>query len=261
VLVRELVPNLDRTRFFHPLRNAYLRICKPRYWEDYVVGPKRFYGQFVERDSLVFDIGANTGDYVRSFLSLGAGKVIAVEPTPHLVDKLRCIRDKRLTVIPCAVGKEPGILQLHISNFDTLNSISEGWINKVADEVNGKLPQWIQTVNVEAVTLDSLIARYGRPDFIKIDVEGYELEVLQGLTEAPKYLAFEFHSETIDTSLRCLRQPCFSKQARFNYIIGEPYGRAALALPGWVTAEQMNEIAGTKLAAGRIFGDIFVHCR
>ena len=258
MLVRRLLPGLEHTRLFHPLRDTYLRTCNRRYWRDCVEGPRRFYREFVGKGSCVFDIGANVGECARAFLSLGASRVVAVEPTPHLAEKLKYMGDKRLAVVPCAIDKQAGTVQFHVSNFDTLNSISKEWIGRVSDEVDGQFPKWIGTANVEARTLDSLIQEYGKPDFIKIDVEGHELETLQGLTEAPKYLGFEFHSVLIETALACLRQPCFSKTARFDYLIGEPYGQSVLALPKWATAEQMSEIARTKLATGRLYGDIFV---
>jgi len=243
---------------FRPLRNAYLRSFKRSYWNDRVIGLQRFYRQFAGSGSTVFDIGANVGTCTETFLSLGAGKVVAVEPTPDLARKLNYIHDKRLTVIAAAVGKEAGILPFNISNFSTLNSFSGEWLDKVAQEVPSGRPRWISTVNVEVTTLDALIKQHGIPDFIKIDVEGGELGVLQGLTSSPRYLSFEFHSELLETAISCIRQPCFSAEARFNCILGEPGGTTSLLLPQWVEAESMVDIARTRLAAPRIYGDIFV---
>ena len=209
-----LQPAFERTRIFRPLRKAYLRSFKKGYWIDYAIGPQLFYHHFVDKGSTVFDVGANVGTYTEAFLSLGAGKVVAVEPTPDLVRRLECIRDQRLTVVGAGVGKEAGTLPFNLSNFSTLNSFSGEWLDKVAEEVPSGRPQWIKTVNVEVTTLDALIREHGIPDFIKIDVEGAELQVLQGLTRSPKYLSFEFHSELHDILVSCIRQPCFSSEAR-----------------------------------------------
>jgi FkbM family methyltransferase len=251
-------PAFERTRMFRPLRNAYLRSFKGDYWNEFVIGPQLFYRQFVSRGSTVFDIGANVGTYTEAFLSLGAGKVVAVEPTPDLVRKLRYIRDKRLTVVGSGVGKEPGILPFNLSNFSTLNSFSGEWLDKVAQEVPSGRPQWVNTVNVEVTTLDAIIKEHGTPDYIKIDVEGAELQVLQGLTSSPKYLSFEFHSELHDILISCIRRSCFSPLAQFNYILGEPCGKNSLMLSEWVGADGMVEIARNALTTPRVYGDIFV---
>ena len=167
--------------------------------------------------------------------------MVAARPTPHLVEKLRYIHDRRLTVVPCAIHSEQGKVPFYTGNFDTMNSLSKDWLENVAGEaIGGEVPKLTETVNVEAVTLDSLIAIFGRPDFLKIDVEGHEWHALKGLSEAPQALAFEFHSEVIDTALGCLRQPCFPSAARFNYILGEPYGAVSFVLPEWVTSAEMQ---------------------
>jgi FkbM family methyltransferase len=247
-----------RSRIFRPLRRAYLRSVKRDYWNNCVVGPQQFYRQFVGKGSTVFDVGANVGERTETFLSLGADKVIAVEPTPDLARKLSHIPDKRLTVVESAAGKEAGVLPLNLSSFNTLNSFSTEWLDEVAQETPSGRPQWTNSVNVEVTTLDALIQQHGTPDFIKIDVEGYECEVLQGLTSCPRYLSFEFHSEQLDTAVSCLQQPCFSTEARFNYILGEPYGGTSLQLPEWKRAEDMIDIMRIALTAPKIYGDIFV---
>jgi FkbM family methyltransferase len=250
---------LENTPFFDPLRNSYLRVFKPNYWQNHVVNLRRFYSQFVQPGSLVFDCGANIGDYTQAFLYLGA-KVIAVEPNPHMVAKLNRIRNKQLTVVPFAMGREPGELPLNISNRSEVSSMSPNWLDVVVQNDGWALrPVWVDSVTVKVSTLDALIERFGMPNFIKIDVEGFEFEVLSGLKSQPQYLSFEYSPASIETALACIRR--FPRDAQFNFVIGEPRaneGPVALALSEWVTTDQMNELALSELAKCRTFGDIFV---
>ena len=59
-------------------------------------------------------------------------------------------------------------------------------------------------MDVEVTTLDRLIAIYGAPTFCKIDVEGSELQVLEGLTEALPALSFEFLPVSIKRAYGCI---------------------------------------------------------
>jgi FkbM family methyltransferase len=256
--VRDLIPALQNTPIFYPLRNVYLRTFKRTYWKDRIIGPQRFFRQFVPVGSIVFDIGASAGEYTTAFLSLGAGKVIAVEPTPGVFEN---VRDNRLTVLGIAVGQMQGRMTFNLSNYSTMNSLSADWLEKVAKNVpGGPAPKWIGRIEVEVSTLDKLIEDYGMPDFIKIDVEGNELEVLRGLTKAPRFLSFEFHSESFEAAISCVQQSCFPPEARFNYIIGEPYGKVKLELAEWCGANLMVRFIKSKLSSGGLYGDILVRC-
>ena len=113
----------------------------------------------------------------------------------------------------------------------------------------------IETINVKVIILDCLIGRFGMPDFLKIDTEGSELNVLRGLNRAPHCLSFEFNAARTESTLACIDR---LHDSTFNYIIGEPRGQAKLALPSFVNAASMAELARTVLANCRTFGDIFV---
>lgn len=253
--LRDLVPNLQSSVLFDPMRNAYLRILKPHYWNNYIVGLRNFYAQFITSGSLVFDVGANVGEYTKAFLHLGA-KVIAVEPLPGMVEKLNQINNKNLTVAPCAVGENEDILPLHVSDRTDISSLSADWLD-VLSQNDGwtERPQWKETINVRVSTLDSLIGRFGVPDFLKIDVEGFELNALRGLSKVPRCLSFEFNAARTESTLACIDR---FKDSRFNYIIGAPSGKTKLALPSFVDAARMTELSRTVLADCRTFGDIFV---
>ena len=147
------------------------------------------------KDDLCFDIGAHVGNRVRVWRRLGA-RVIAVEPQPSCLAILRWFygREPGVEIVPSAVGASRGRSILHASSATpTLSTTSADWVEEVktGDRRFGSI-QWDRQVEVNVVTLDGLIERYGEPTFCKIDVEGSELQVLEGLTRALPALSFEF---------------------------------------------------------------------
>jgi hypothetical protein len=63
---------------------------------------------------------------------------------------------------------------------------------------------WAVPIKVQSITVDSMIERYGMPDLIKIDVEGYEYNVLSGLTQKANHICFEWHEEEKDNLYKIL---------------------------------------------------------
>jgi len=198
----------------------------------------RHYARFVASGDLVFDIGSHVGDRVAAFRRLGA-RVVAVEPQPALARTLRLLfgRDKAVTVVESAAGRAAGSVALKL-NLDnpTVSTASEAFILASRGAPGWEGQQWTRTIDVPVTTLDALIARFGAPRFIKIDVEGYEAEVLAGLSAPPPALSFEF--TTIQRDVACA---CIARCAAIGY-------RAFAASLG----ENLAFVHGRKLGAGQI---------
>jgi hypothetical protein len=80
---------------------------------------------------------------------------------------------------------------------------------------------WTRSIQVPVTTLDALVDKYGAPAFIKVDVEGFEEEALQGLAHAVKALSFEFTTIQRDVALACIERCITLGYARFNAALGE----------------------------------------
>jgi FkbM family methyltransferase len=166
----------------------------------------RFYREFLGPGDLCFDIGAHVGSRVRAWRQLGA-RVIAIEPQPDLVRILRLFfgRDRGVTIVPTAVGAQGGRARLALSTATpTVSSMSPDWIESVSTDRTFARVRWDRVVEVEVATLDDLIAAHGEPAFCKIDVEGFEVDVLSGLTRPLRALSFEYLPPAHDAALTAL---------------------------------------------------------
>jgi len=215
-----------------------------------------FYKELLGEKKLVFDVGANVGNRVDAFLALN-DKVIAVEPQPTCVQIItkRFGVNKGLTVLNRAVGSTRGKLTLHSSSdIDTLASVSDSFVHyaEKSDRFKGK--KYEKTYDVEVTTLDNLISLYGTPDFIKIDVEGYELEVLKGLSKAPGAVSFEFTPDRQEGVTECLSILNALGLTQFNISYGESM---KLARSKWLSFSEIKAVVDALAGDTYIFADIY----
>ena len=185
----------------------------------------RLNADFVAKGALVFDIGAHVGDRTGSFLRLGAS-VVALEPQPRVFRALRLLYGRKpgAILLPWAVGQEDGNLTLHLNTRNpTVATVAPDFIAAATGAEGWQGQVWDDRVTVPVTTLDALIARYGVPDFIKLDVEGHEAAVLQGLSVAVPALSFE-----VTTIQRACAHDCIDRlsalgQYVFNLSLGEDH--------------------------------------
>jgi len=139
------------------------------YWLD-VVEP------LLTKDDVVFDVGTNIGTIANWFAGRTA-HVHGFEPHPDNVqmtnDQIVLRQTKNITLSQLALGREPGVLQLHVKTFHGHHSLGDT-----------KGSPTVEKIDVEVDTVDRYCQNNGieRIDFLKIDVEGFEDDVLKGAT-------------------------------------------------------------------------------
>jgi hypothetical protein len=142
-----------------------------------------------------------------------------------------------------------------ISNADTLSSMSAEWIRAIQDSGRFSAYRWDRKTTVPVTTLDRLIDRYGEPSFIKIDVEGYEYEVVKGLSKAVRALSLEFAAECVDNTMQCIRYLESLGDIRLNYSLGESM---KLILGSWIKSDEMEGVLSALKRDRDAWGDVYV---
>jgi FkbM family methyltransferase len=181
---------------------------------------RSFYGQFVRPGDLCFDVGANMGNRTATLLDVGA-RVICVEPQHACVRKLRKLYGKNpnVVIVEAALGEKEGGGALAICEEEpAISTMSDKWRQE------GRFAgshTWVKTVPVVVTTLNQLITLYGRPVFCKIDVEGFEVSVLKGLSRPIPLISFEFTRELFTDAKACMDRLLSLGPAVFNASFGE----------------------------------------
>jgi FkbM family methyltransferase len=153
---------------------------------------------------LVFDIGMNTGDDTAYYVHLGH-RVVGVEANPlRVADCLKRfekeVRDGRVIVVNAGILREKG--EFPFFRHLTVDS------NSTFCEPTGDPGNW-ERITVSCTTVAGLVKEYGKPYFIKSDIEGADFQVLEGLTPeiSPKYISLEVN----------LRDPFVARLVKLGY--------------------------------------------
>jgi FkbM family methyltransferase len=194
------------------------------YYGDRQHGPAmdRLYREFIKPGDLVFDIGAHVGDRTAAFRRLGA-RVVALEPQPALGKTLRLIygRDPMVTIQTVAVGRQSGSITLNVNRANPTVSTASADFMAAARAPGWEGQVWSKRMQVPLTTIDALILSYGKPAFIKIDVEGFEAEALSGLSQPVAALSFEVTLIQRGVAHLCIERCRALGYAQFNAALGE----------------------------------------
>ena len=203
---------------------------------------RNFYRQFGPMN-LVFDVGANKGNKTDIFSSLSK-QVVSIDPDVNNYEILqsRFRFNKKIHIEKLALSTEPGEETFYVlEEGNQLNTLSEKWKHLIEAPLDHRFPEsrsFKGKTLVVTSTLDALIEQYGIPDYVKIDVEGYESKVLQGLSYSVPLLSFEsnipeFLEETlanVDALHKLNTNAIFNIADDFRFILSD-----------WADAETIKE--------------------
>lgn len=193
-------------------------------------------------NALIFDVGANVGNKSIIFSTISE-RVLLFEPDLRNIKilKARFENKSNIEIIDYALSSTKGTADYYaIRNDSAYNSLSDKHINTVAKTRNiinrkNKVIKYKVKIN----TLSFFIEMYGKPNYIKIDVEGHEKEVLFGLDQTVPWISFEanlpqFLPETLDIIdyLNVLSQSKYLYNVSINN---------KMELPNYITSWELKE--------------------
>ncbi len=253
-----------------PRAKRFAKDCIPplllRRWQEAVSGPRlarehaaamdAFYGKLIPANSLCFDIGANVGNRIASFRRSGF-RVVALEPQPSCFSVLQTKfgGDAGVTLINKAVGSAAGEATMTLSDDHIYSSMSDDFIDKARKSARFGEATWNKKITVEVVTLDQLIAEHGRPNFIKVDVEGFEAEVVRGLSSPVGMISLEWLPTLTETTVDCLSALGRLGPIKCNVSFGE---RMQLAAENWIETDDLVRALRLLGSESSLWGDVYV---
>ena len=148
-------------------------------------------------------------------------------------------------------GAAPGKLPMYVNKHSESLSLISNWADNTQE-----------VIQVPVTTLDHAIESYGLPRFCKIDVEGFELEVLKGLNHVLPCISLEYHhsEEDVKKVLACIDYLSRFGELSMNVTLGE-YPK--FAWPNWITYELFRAYFLSRAPRSPVcgYGDLFIRIK
>jgi hypothetical protein len=135
----------------------------------------------------------------------------------------------------------------------TVTTLSQRFIDDAGADPGFAAVRWDAREEVPLVTLDELIEEHGTPRFVKIDTEGYEAEVLAGLSRPVAALSFEYVPAASAVAIECIGRLAALGHYRYHYAVGET---CRLANAEWWDAGELRAFL-MGLTVGDPSGDVY----
>jgi FkbM family methyltransferase len=199
---------------------------------------RRFYQRILKPGDICIDVGAHVGTRARAMRAVGA-HVVAVEPQTLFARYLRLTLPRDIVLVEAALGAEQTMADMAVSSLHpTVSSLQTVFVDKAEDAPGFSHVRWDRRQRVTVTTLDKLISTHGMPRYIKIDVEGYELEVLSGLSRPVEMVSVEYLPEFRGLSHAVIDRLEALGPYRFNPVAGE---RAGFMWPDWRSGASVRD--------------------
>lgn len=214
---------------------------------------RRFYRDLLRKGDLVFDIGAHVGTRARAMRAAGA-RVVALEPQAPFSSFLRLTLPRDIRLVEAAAGAKESVAEMAVSSrHPTVSSLKSGFVQSAGAAPGFEHVRWDRTQQVQVTTLDRLIREEGLPRYIKIDVEGFELEVLSGLSQPVEMISVEYLPGLPDLSRAVIDRLLELGPYRFNPVQGEA---ASFLWDDWRDGDATKDWLRS-LPADAVSGDLY----
>jgi FkbM family methyltransferase len=197
------------------------------------------------KNKFVFDVGCNVGNKTLAYQSAGAS-VIGFEPQPEVAAVYQQRTGAPVEVIALADEESTKPFWRNQSGSG-LSSMCKEFMD--AWQPIRKDP-WDEPVSIPTSTLDHMISKYGRPYYIKLDVEGFELQVLQGLSQPVEIISLEWSTPCKEAGYACLDY--LGRTNYYNFVIGDSL---EFISPIWRNYKEISKFLNqyTSLEVGDVF--------
>lgn len=161
--------------------------------------------------NLIFDIGFNKGRFAKQrFARYPKCKVVGVDANRKMLLNATNFMNNDLIIFNKIMSDiDSQMIPFYVGDQDGISTASESFMQNSrfakGSKYISRLSNWQFRDSVDSMTLDILIKEFGQPDFIKIDVQGYQRKVLKGLSQKQKVICFQWIQQDFYSLLKCVQ--------------------------------------------------------
>ena len=205
---------------------------------------------------LIIDVGCGTGEWIKANYNKDDTFIgIEADEAPYKIAKEYFKDCDNVTIINLLVSHAVGYVDFFISDTSPISTAELKWIHKSR---HSHVANWNKFTRVQSITLNDIVAKYGRPYHVKIDVEGHELKVIMGLTVKIGLISFEWVEEFKEDAILAVKHLKKIGYKQFNRHHADDYTYIPEAYIGF---DEMIEELTTELKPERAQGWGMIFCK